>query len=222
MREYRQTRFQRPPAATEILLIRHGESEAAREGAPFPLIDGQGDPALHPNGRQQAERIAARLRSEPIAAVYATSLRRTVETAAPLCRELGLTPQVEAGLREVHLGQWEGGVFRAKAANRDPLYLQVFREQRWDLIPGAESRDSVHHRVRQSLGRIVARHPDQLVVAVVHGGIIGHILAYATESKPFAFIGADNGSISSIVVDGGRTIVRRFNDTTHLMTTGSP
>ena len=54
MREYRQTRFQRPPGATEILLVRHGESRAATEDDPFPLVDGHGDPELHPNGRDQA------------------------------------------------------------------------------------------------------------------------------------------------------------------------
>ena len=43
--EYRQARFQPPPGATELWLVRHGESEPARPGAPFPLVDGQGEPA---------------------------------------------------------------------------------------------------------------------------------------------------------------------------------
>ncbi len=83
--EYRQQTFARPPGATEILLVRHGESRAATAEAPFPLVDGQGDPELHPNGREQARRVAQRLRHEKIAAVYVTNLRRTTETAAPLC-----------------------------------------------------------------------------------------------------------------------------------------
>src|SRR6185436_3221132 len=107
-KEYRQQSFTRPPGATEILLIRHGESRAATAESPFPLVDGQGDPELHPNGREQARRVALRLRHEKIGAVYVTNLRRTTETAEPLCRELGLTPMVERDLREVHLGEWEG------------------------------------------------------------------------------------------------------------------
>ncbi len=55
--EYRQTRFTRPQGATEILLVRHGESRAARVDEPFPLVDGQGDPELAPQGREQAELV---------------------------------------------------------------------------------------------------------------------------------------------------------------------
>jgi probable phosphoglycerate mutase len=215
-REYRQTRFTRPPGATEILLVRHGESRAATADDPFPLVNGQGDPELHPTGREQAVRIAERLRHLPIAAVYVTNLRRTSETAAPLCTQLGLTAVVEADLREVHLGEWEGGVLRIKAHENDPLFLRVQQEQRWDVIPGAESWEAVNRRVIAALDRIARRHPDALVAAVVHGGIIGHILAHATGARPFAFNGADNGSISHVVVMGERLLLRRFNDTSHL------
>jgi len=50
----------------------------------------------------------------------------------------------------------------------------------------------------------------------VHGGVIGHILAHATGSRPFAFNGADNGSITHIVMVGAQILVRRFNDSSHL------
>jgi probable phosphoglycerate mutase len=55
-KSYRQQKFVRPAGATEILLIRHGESRAATEGEPFPLVNGQGDPELAPTGREQAEK----------------------------------------------------------------------------------------------------------------------------------------------------------------------
>jgi probable phosphoglycerate mutase len=215
-REYRQTRFGRPPGATEILLIRHGESRAATPEAPFPLVDGHGDPELHPDGREQARRVGARLKDQPIAAVYVSNLRRTMETAAPLCGHLGLTPIVEPDLREVHLGEWEGGLLRVKAHENDPVYLRVLDEQRWDVIPGAESWPSLNQRLMRALDRIASRHRDELVATVVHGGVIGHILAHATGARPFAFNGADNGSISHIVLVDGRIIVRRFNDASHL------
>ena len=51
---------------------------------------------------------------------------------------------------------------------------------------------------------------------MTHGGVIGQILADATGARPFAFAGADNASISHIVVFGERVTVRRYNDTTHL------
>ena len=218
-REYRQHAYQRPPGATEILLVRHGESRAASPDNPFPLVDGHGDPELHPNGREQARRVGERLKDQPIGAIYVTNLRRTHETAAPLAEHLALTPIVEPDLREVHLGEWEGGVLRIKAAEQDPVFLRMRQEQRWDVIPGAESWDQIHTRVSRSLDGIRQRHPDELIVAVVHGGIVAHILAHATGAQPFAFNGADNGSISHVVLIEDQILVRRFNDAAHLLDT---
>jgi probable phosphoglycerate mutase len=216
VQEFRQARFARPPGATEVLLIRHGESRAATVDAPFPLVDGRGDPELHPEGQKQAIYVGERLRLQPIAAIYVSALRRTSETAAPLARHLGLQPVMDPDLVEVHLGAWEGGVLRMKAHANDPVYLQMQAEERWDVIPGAETHAALNARLMRALGRIHRAHPDQLVAAVVHGGVIGHILAHATGARPFAFNGADNGSISHIVMLGERIMVRRFNDSTHL------
>lgn len=217
VKEYRQHRFTRPEGATEILLVRHGESRAARPDQPFPLVDGQGDPELSALGQAQALRVCERLRDEPIDAIYVTNLRRTAETAAPLANHLGIAPVIEPDLREVHLGEWEGGLFRQKVHNNDPIYLQMQAEERWDAIPGAESHTALRQRVGAALKRIAARHPDQLVAAFVHGGIVGHILAEAANARPFAFNGADNASISHIVITPERILVRRFNDSAHLV-----
>ena len=214
--EYRQKRFERPNGATEILLVRHGESRAATAENPFPLVDGHGDPELHPNGREQAVRVGERLKSQPIAAIYVSNLRRTSETAAPLAAHRQLEPIVDPDLREVFLGEWEGGVLRIKAAENHPLYVRMHEEQRWDVVPGAESHATLNTRLTRALQRIHHRHPDQLVAAFVHGGVVGHILAHATGARPFAFNGCDNGSISHIVMLGNQIMVRRFNDTTHL------
>lgn len=117
---YRQIRYARPPGACEILLVRHGESEEARPDHPFPLVDGQGDPALHPTGEAQARRVAERLAGESIDAVYVSSLRRTRLTAAPLLAMLGVEPVVEPDLREVHLGEWEGAPTGATSPRATP------------------------------------------------------------------------------------------------------
>ena len=213
---FRQHSYQPPAGATEIILVRHGESRAASMENPFPLVDGHGDPELHSNGEQQAVAVGEALKGESIAAIYVTSLQRTVQTAAPLAAHLGIKPQVEADLREVLLGEWEGGVLRMKAAAGDPLFLQMQAEQRWDVIPGAESWETVNARVTAGLTRIRDAHPDQKVVAVVHGGVIGHILAHATGASPFAFNGADNGSITRIVMHEADIKVRSFNDNLHV------
>ena len=88
-RRYRQVRFHHPTGSTEVLLVRHGESEPADPDSPFPMVDGRGDPALSSLGRQQAVRAADRLARTRVDAIYVTSLRRTAETAAPLAARLG-------------------------------------------------------------------------------------------------------------------------------------
>lgn len=215
-RTYRQVRFERPPGSTELLLVRHGESAVADPRQPFILLEGRGDPELSPEGRQQAARLAERLAGLPVAACYVTPLRRTAETAAPLAERLGLVPAVEPGLVEVYMGEWEGGLYRRRIAERDPLAAKVFAEQRWDLIPGGESNESLFARTWDAVQRITRRHPDQLVVAVAHAVSISAVLAQVTASSPFAFVSGDNTSISVIVGSGDRFALRRFNDTAHL------
>jgi probable phosphoglycerate mutase len=212
----RQLRFERQPGTTEILLVRHGESAAFVDGEQFPEVDGQADPELHPNGREQAERIAERLAAEDIRAIYVTSLRRTVETAAPLARRLGLEPIVEPDLREVYLGEWEGGAFRRHLTEGHPLVTRLGIDQRWDIIPGAEPRDHFAERTERAIVKIAERHVDQCVCVFSHGATIGQVLARASGSAPFAFTGSDNGAISQLVVAADRWTVRRFNDTAHL------
>ncbi|AHH95865.1 histidine phosphatase family protein [Kutzneria viridogrisea] len=214
--EYRQPRFQAPPGSTELVLVRHGESEPARTDRPFPLVGGQGDPELAPQGLRQAEAVADRLAAEHLDAIYVTNLRRTVQTAAPLAARLGLAPRVEADLREVHLGEWEGGLFRQRVAEQHPLAVRMRETQRWDVIPGAEPTERLADRLRAAVGRLAAAHPGQRLAVFSHGGAIGQLLAMATGSEPFAFTGSDNGAISRLVVTGPRWVVRGFNETSHL------
>jgi 2,3-bisphosphoglycerate-dependent phosphoglycerate mutase len=215
-RAYRQPRFQAPPGATELILVWHGESQPAIDGQPFPLVDGHGDPALSPEGQEQAARVCARLATERIDAIYVTNLRRTVETAAALADVLGLTPLVEPDLREVFLGEWEGGQFRRRVAEGDPIAVRMLEEERWDVIPGAEPGPVFAARVRGAVERIARAHPDQRVAVFAHGGTIGEVLAQAARARPWAFSAADNASISHLVVTAQRWVVRRFNDTSHL------
>jgi probable phosphoglycerate mutase len=213
---YRQYRFRLPENATDLLLVRHGESAPARLDQPAPRVDGHSDPELAPEGREQAEHLADRLAQEHIDAIYVTTLRRTAETAAPLAKRLGIEPQVEPDLREIYLGDWEGVAFRKYVSERHPIAIQMFLEQRWDVIPGAESNEAFATRVRRGLEGIVKAHPGQRVVVVVHGGVIGQALALVTGASTFSFIGADNASISQVVAMPDPWVLRRFNDTTHL------
>ena len=87
------------------------------------------------------------------------------------------------------------------------------------LFQGGESWDALNTRLMRGLHRIHTAHPDEKVVAVVHGGVIGHLVAHATGAQPFAFNGADNGSITHLVMLGDLIKVRSFNDSTHVQRT---
>jgi probable phosphoglycerate mutase len=218
-----QRRFRAPQGSTTVLLVRHGATEAAHPERPFTTVDGHGDPSLAVEGVEQARRVCDRLAGEhsadPITAIYVTNLRRTSETVAPLAGALGLTPVVEPDLREVHLGDYEGGLLRLKGAQGDPVVRRVYEEERWDVIPGAEPWESFQRRCTAALERIAAAEAGGRVVAVVHGGVITALLSHVARSRNFAFVSADNASISEVVLLGPpieRWVLRRFNDCTHL------
>jgi probable phosphoglycerate mutase len=216
---YPQRRFALPPDACEVVLVRHGASIPAVPGVSHPMRDGHGDPPLAPEGEAQAARVAARLAGgEPLAALAHTGLQRTVQTLAPLAAATGLAPTEVPRLREVRLGEWEGGEFRIRMASGDPLAMRILAEERWDLIPGAEPMEEIAGRVRAGIAELVAlAGPGRRVAAVVHGGILGEICRQATGSRPFAFVHADNGSLSSLIVFAdARWLLRSFNDTAHL------
>lgn len=197
-------------------MVRHGKTVPYVEGNPFPLKDGHGDPDLAPEGVMQAKALAERLASWSLEAVYVTPLRRTLQTAQPLLDATGMEAIVEPDLREVYLGEWEGGVWRKKIADGDPLVVEVFTRRRWDVIPGAESNESFAARVRAAVERIANAHPSSRVLVVAHGGTIAEICAQAAGTSCFHFLSADNASISRVVVGPHGWFLRCFNDTAHL------
>lgn len=215
---FEQTPYELPPGATEIVMVRHGASAPPIEGIPNPLVGGHSDPALAEPGKAQAELVAERLRHEPIAAIFCSTLRRTAETAAPLAAATGLEPIAIADLREVFLGDFEGGIYRIKTAEGDPVIKEVFEQEAWSAIPNAETFEHFGPRVTAGVEEMVRRTgPDKAAVAMLHGAVIGQLCRQATDARPFAFVHADNGSISRLVVNpDGRWLLRSFNDISHI------
>lgn len=218
---FEQTPYELPSGATEIVMVRHGASAPPIEGIPNPLVGGHSNPALAEAGKAQAELVAERLKHEPISAIFCSTLRRTAETAAPLAAATGLEPVAIAALREVFLGEFEGGVYRIKTAEGDPTIKQVFEQEAWSEIPGAETFGEFGPRITGGVEEIVRRTgPDKAAVAVLHGAVIGQLCRQATDARAFAFVHADNCSVSRLVVGpDGRWLLRSFNDISHIRRT---
>jgi 2,3-bisphosphoglycerate-dependent phosphoglycerate mutase len=214
---YHQHRWAPPADATELVLVRHGASAAAVPGRPFPLLDGQGDPPLAPEGREQAARVAERLGAEPPTAFFASPFTRTAETARVIAGACGMEPTVMSELREVHTGELEGGEFRIRVARGHPLITRLFAEERWDVIPGAEPMEAFEARVRAAADAVIAATGPGRALVVTHGGWIAELCRQATGSRPFAFLMVDNASITRIVaLPDGRRVLTGFNDVGHL------
>lgn len=215
---FEQLPYAPPPGATEVILVRHGASAAARPGVRFELVEGRGNPPLSETGKRQADLVAARLRDEPIHRAFVTPLQRTQQTAAPFLAATGLSADIVPELIEVSLGDWDGGEYRVRAARNDPVIQRMHERERWDEVPGAESQESLAARTRVGIERVVAdTGPDRIAVVFAHGAVIGELCRQAAQSRSFAFVHADNGSISRIVVQPtGRWLLRSFNEFSHL------
>jgi len=210
-----QAQFAPPPGAADVLLVRHGSCDPP---APGGLIDGRSDPGLNAAGRAQAEAVADRLGREPIAALFATPLRRTRETAAPLAERAGIAAVVVPQLNEVFLGDWEGHEIHRRGATGDPEFAAMIEAGRWDVVPGAEPAGEFAARVRSGLDAVGDAAGDELpAVAVTHSAVLAQLLSQITGARPFAFLGCANGGITRVVrmPDRGWTLVS-YNDTSHL------
>lgn len=204
-----------PEGAQEVVLVRHGACDPpAADG----LIDGRSDPSLNQRGRLEAAAAAARLAEEPVAAVFATQLRRTVETAAPIARAHGLEPVALPELGEIYLGEWEGHGIHDRGSRGDPELARVLREQRWDLVPGAEPGEEFAARVRAGAEKVADAAPEgKIAVAVTHSAVIAELCRQVTGSEPFAFLHNSNGSLTRLFrMPEGRWILVSFNGAEHL------
>jgi len=213
---YPQTSFTAPPGSTRITLVRHGQTEPADLAKPFALKHGHGDPNLTELGERQAVAVGDRMKSESIDGLYVSSLIRTHQTAAPLASHLGQEPTEEHDLREVFLGDWEGGLFRHMLADEHPAALEFRSTYEWGSVPGAETNAELTTRTASALARIQDRHADEHIVCFVHGGVIAALCSHATGGQMVGFAGADNCSIHRLVLTEDRWFLRAFNDSTHL------
>lgn len=215
-RAFHQTSYEPPAGACQILLIRHGQSQAFVPEQPFTLVAGQGDPPLSDIGRAQARAVAERVSREPISAVYVSTLQRTAQTAEPLLARLGREATVEPDLREVFLGEGEGGRFRQMVAEGHPAAVAMREKLEWGEIPGAETNAELTRRTVGAVERVAEANPDGVVAVFCHGGVIGAVLGHLARTNPFLFNRSDNGAISHIVLGAGEGLIRRFNDAGHL------
>lgn len=198
---------------TRLFLIRHGRStwNAAKR------IQGQADPPLDGVGREQARRLADRLRGEELAVLYASPLRRAWETAEIIGKALGVPVMPDERLREYDVGDITGLTWE-QIAERYPDVARHWAEEPESLeIPGEERSAPFRARVAAVFGEIASRHAGEMVGVVAHGGTLGaylgHLIGLPTRFSPFRFA---NGSLSIVEWNPVRPRILLLNDTCHL------
>jgi broad specificity phosphatase PhoE len=196
-------------------LIRHGESLYNAEGR----IQGQSDVALSPLGLRQAAAIADALADDQIDAVFASPLRRAMQTAEPIAARLDLTIQSDDRLKEIHAGIFQGLLW-AEIEAKFPEAARPWREQHPDfVIPGGESRRSLMVRGLAVLESI-RENPFRRVAIVSHGGILAAalkaVLRIPAEINPFSLY---NASISKLAWSD-RVKLLTLNQLDHLRDAG--
>ncbi len=150
---------------TRIYLVRHGQTDWNVERR----WQGHADIPLNAVGLAQAEQVAHRLAGERLQAIYSSDLQRARQTAEALSRRTGLPVHLDARLREIHQGEWQGLLVTEIEAR----YGEAFQRRRMDPYnvtpPGGETVEQVRQRVVQAFEDILARHPTERVVVVSHG-----------------------------------------------------
>lgn len=158
-------------------LLRHGEST----WNVLAIVQGQSDLAtLTRRGRTQAQHAAHRLGSHPIAAIFASDLLRTRETAAIVARSVGLPFSVDPALRERCFGELEG----APASTLRPEVTGIIDDRVVDpqaRPAGGESLEELYARAAGFVDDLNHREHRGDVVVVAHGGSIRAIRSYCAR-----------------------------------------
>lgn len=206
---------------TELLLIRHGETDFNRA----LRFQGHVDVPLNVQGRAQAERLAERLRDEPIDGLVSSDLRRARETAEPLLRQRpGLALATDAAWREQGFGVIEGLTAQEIRQQHPPLWQSWLRHDPDDAPPGGESARDFHARVWRALSALASAYAGRRVVVVTHGGVLDRIWR-GVHALPLGGPRAcdiPNTGLNRLQWQDGRAAVLRWADADHLAGLAQP
>ena len=200
---------------TRVFLVRHGETTLSVEDR----FAGSTDVPLGDAGRAQAQRLAARLAPDPIAAIYSSPLQRTVETATILAQPHHLAVATRDGLREIEHGHWEG-LRRSEVESMYPQEYAAWEEDPLTVAPaGGECGAHVIARAMPVIQEIVIAHRDQCVLVVSHKATIRLVIASLLGFDPRGYRDRLDQAPACLNIVDFKTPLRArlmlFNDVSH-------
>jgi broad specificity phosphatase PhoE len=198
-----------------LYLLRHGETEASRTGGYVGFTDVD----LTPEGLAMAEAFAEKYKHLPWQAIFASPLKRTVATATPIAKAVGLNIQLRNGLKEMFFGEWEGLSLEEVKARHDKDYDNWMTEPAWNPPTGGETGMQVASRAAMVIAEIENQFTEGNVLVVSHKTTIRLMLC--------SLLGIDSGryrdrinmpvaSVSLVRFDKYGPMLLKHGDRTHL------
>jgi alpha-ribazole phosphatase len=199
---------------TKLLLVRHGQTlwnNAAR-------YQGHTDIDLSDAGRTQAMLLSQRLAGVALQAVYASDLRRALDTARIIAEPHGLAVQPLPKLREINFGAWEGLTFKEIKTAYSDIADNWHASPGSVRIPDGETFQELTERAYGAVTDLVKRHDPGTVAVITHGGAIRAIICalLSIDLNNVFRIRQDNAALNIIDFYEGYGILNLLNDTHHL------
>jgi broad specificity phosphatase PhoE len=203
---------------TRIVLVRHGQTIWNRGGA--VRFRGRTDLALDDFGLQQAAATARYVAKRwPVEAVYASPMKRALQTARAIAEVHELDAEPFEGLLDIDFGEWQGHSPEAVRKQYPDLLREWFKAPHTVQVPGGESLEDVRQRVVTGLDTVLNRHPGQAVAMVGHT-VVNRVLLCAVlglGNEHFWRLRQDTCGVNVFEVDeDGESVIVVLNDTGHL------
>lgn len=198
---------------TKLILARHGQTTWNVE----KLFRGRADVDLDDVGVEQAELLGKYLSSLELEAIYASPVKRALDTANIVARYQKVAVRISEGLTDFDFGEWqslpEREVKRLYPAILDEWHSNPHKVR----MPGGESLDDVTKRTAKVIGEVLSRHHGN-VLLVSHRVVIKVLVCYllGLDNSQFWNISQDVAGITIFNYADGHSVLTKHNDTSHL------
>ena len=198
---------------TEIILIRHGETEWNSQ----QRMQGHSNSDLSSVGQAQIQALGQWMKNVPFYHIYSSDSLRAKQTAEAITQFSGHELKIDLRLREKNLGVFEG-LTSEEARERHPEIFRLFKTAGSKyVIDEGESTQQLQDRALEIVEEIRIKHPEERVLLVTHGGFIRVVMKYSlglSLETPTRFLIRNTGVFRLVWED--KWIVSQMGGVSHL------
>lgn len=201
---------------TKLLLVRHGESEANKNG----IFAGHFDVELTERGIKQAQKTAGYIKENyKVDCVYASDLKRAYKTGSCIADALGVEIIKDPMLREINAGDWDGMKFVDLVRNFPNEYKIWMGDIGKASCPNGEDMKMLGERIMSALGKIAEENPAKTIVIATHATPIRIAQTLITDGnldnmRDITWV--SNASVTELLYDDGKWQCGRIGADEHL------